>query len=227
MRTNEPLQSVKRPTPRDKAPKLSVQYHSRRALLSAIKTEGSKLTLFVASEITLPVGSAVGLGVAIAGTNQTFDLFGTVMNHAWAGAGSRSSGLTVLFQGEDKKHAAEMVAFCADRPPAMGTANSERFRIEVRCKVKGAQASCKGTIVDLSRTGAFVATPKITRGMQTGAHLRVHLDPGIFGLGGTWVDAKVIWQGDKDTQTGFGIQFVGLRENQTKALNNYLKGAHR
>ena len=204
-----------------KLPVVDARYPSRRAVLSSVRSQGSKLMLFVASDAVFRVGSRVELRVTIAGTSQAFKLVGTVLDHAWAGHRSRASGLTVSFQGEDKKHAAEMVAVCADRPPAMGTANSWRVDLAVRCKVKGIRGSSKGVISDLSRTGAFIAT-EMPR-LQPGSPLRVQLEPSVLGLVGAWLDAKVIWWGDKGGRPGLGIQFVGTKQNQTKALNKYLK----
>jgi hypothetical protein len=176
--------------------------------------------LFVASDVALTIGCSVQVRVAIAGTSQAFEFVGTVLDHAWAGHRSRASGLTISFQGEDKKRAAEMVAVCADRPPAMGTASSWRVELAVRCKVKGIRGSSKGVISDLSRTGAFIAT-EVSR-LQPGSPLRVQLEPSVLGLVGAWLDAKVIWWGDKGGRPGLGIQFVGTKQNQTKALNKYL-----
>jgi len=227
MKSNEPLQplnSASAPRGSGKFPTIDVEYASKRAVLSAARSEGSKLTLYVPSDDSVPVGTGVDLRVRIAGTSQMFRLFGTVMDHTLVGNGLPASGITVGFRGDEKRHAAEMVAFCADRPPAMGTARSERQEIVFRCKVKGSHGSREGLIVDLSRTGAFIATEKL-RGIKSGSQLRVRLEPSVLGLGGTWLDAKVIWQGDKGAYTGLGVQFLGVNEKQARILNKYLRTA--
>jgi len=179
--------------------------------------------LFVPSDTAVPVGSGIDLRIRIAGTSQTFWLFGTVSDQAWAGRGLRASGLTVRFRGDEKRHAAEMVALCAERSPAMGTSRNERQEMELRCKVKATRGWRKAVVVDLSRTGAFIATER--RGIQSGSRLRLQLEPTILGLGGTSLEARVIWQGDKGAYTGFGVQFLGLTEKQAKILNKYLRTA--
>jgi Tfp pilus assembly protein PilZ len=229
MKSSELLEPLNPSTARPgtgKFPIVDLQYASRRALLSAARSQGSKLMLFAASDTELPVGKDVRLRISIAGTTQRFELFGTVLEHTWAGNGSRASGLTVGFQGDEKRFAAEMIAFCADRPRFMGTASSERQEVEIRCKVKGAYGSREAVIVDLSRTGAFIAT-EVLRGIHSGSRLSVQLEPSVLGLGGTWLEGKVIWLGYKGTHTGLGIQFVGVDEKQSKMLNKYLKAAHR
>jgi len=227
MKSNEPLQplnSASAPRGSGKFPTIDVEYASKRAVLSAARSEGSKLTLYVPSDDSVPVGTGVDLRVRIAGTRQMFRLFGTVVDHTLVGNGLPASGITVGFRGSEKRHAAEMVALCADRPPAMGTARSERQEIEFRCKVKGSHGSREGVVVDLSRTGAFIATEGL-RGIKSGSRLRVQLEPSMLGLGGTWLDAKVIWQGDKGDHTGLGVQFLGINEKQAKILNKYLRTA--
>jgi len=229
MKSNEllqPLNPTIAPRGSGRFPTIDVEYASRKALLSAAKSEGSKLTLFVPSDAAPPVGGGVDLRISIAGTNQMFWLFGTVSNRTWVGNASRASGLTVCFRGDEKRHAAEMVALCADRSPAMGTARSERQEMQFECKVKGTHGSRNAVLVDLSRTGAFIATERL-RGIHSGSRLRVQFGPSVLGLGGTWLDALVIWQGEKGVHTGLGVQFLGVNEKQAKILNKYLRTTDR
>jgi hypothetical protein len=50
---------------------------------------------------------------------------------------------------------------------------------------------------------------------------------GLFGLGGTWLEAKVIWQGKKGEEQGVGMRFTGNEARQAAAIQCLLEDAGR
>ena len=120
---------------------------------------------------------------------------------------------------------ASMLAFCADRPAAMGTALRERVKVDLRCKVKMSYGRIRGRVVDLSRSGAFVTCSHSMKGLRPGAPLRLALARGWLGLATSWLDAVVVWQGEKQGKAGFAVRFQFQHNDGLDILGRYLKRA--
>lgn len=203
---------------------LEVHYLSRRSALTAGKTEGRTLTLFAPTSQSVSGGTNVELRISFADTERTFRIHGVAISGTSAMGRDGQGGLMVGFLGDNKRRAAEMIAFCAQRPESMGTALRERFPVRKRCKVVFSNRQLQGTMLDLSQSGAFIAGDGFAK-LEPGAVAKLKLGGGLFGMGGTWVEARVIWQGRKGSQAGCGVRFTGQEARQSSAIQRLLETA--
>lgn len=187
---------------------LSVPYPSRRAVLTAARAEGAKMTLFVPLDVSVRVGEALTLDIQIASLDRRFTLTTRVASVGGARNGlAGSAGFSVTFEGSCKREAAEMIAICAGRAPEQGTSISARFQTRIRCHVRDGAKRLKGFIADLSAGGVFIAVPPPAK-VSIGSEVQLLVEPGWFGLGGTCIAARVVWRGVKDGQKGIGVRFT-------------------
>lgn len=203
---------------------MKVNYLSRRAVLSAGRANGASLTLFVPCQVAVPAGEHVSISVYFEDCKRTFELRGVALSSIGHSA-SPTQGFTLSFEGQEKREVAQMLAFCANKPLRMGTAASPRFDVKVPCRIKLSHGTANGTIVDLSRTGAFVSgrMPKVRPGDQ----LEVQMAPGLLGFGGTTLDARVVWKGSKDGRNGFAVRFAGETGCDSRIVAKYGKTGSR
>ena len=118
------------------ATSLEVRYASRRALLISAKSERGALTLFVPTSRALLQGTPVRLKITFGDDDARFELEGVAATGGRALGRNGEGGFLVSFSGEPKRRAAEMIAFCAQRPLSMGTAVRERLTIRKSCQLK-------------------------------------------------------------------------------------------
>jgi hypothetical protein len=203
---------------------LEVRYASRRTVLSSSKTEGGTLTLFVPTTQRVVQGARVRLTITFGDSDGRFELQGTALTWTQAGGRDGVGGFLASFQGDDKRRAAEMIAFCAQRPLSMGTALRERLALRKSCQLELANQQIAGELRDLSQTGAFVVGRRFGK-LKAGEPVRLKVASGLFGLGGTWLDARVIWQGMKGEEQGVGLRFTGNEARQASAIQRLLEGA--
>jgi len=206
------------------ATSLEVRYASRRALLSSSKTEGGSLTLFVPTRQRVAQGERVRLTVTFGDSDGRFELEGTALNWTQAVGRDGQGGFLASFQGDHKRRAAEMIAFCAQRPLSLGTASRERLILRKSCQVKLGNVQLPGELRDLSQTGAFVVGSQLGK-IKAGEAVWLKVESGLFGLGGTWLEARVIWQGTKGEEPGLGLRFTGNDARQASAIQRLLDGA--
>lgn len=210
-------------TPSAPVRRLPVHFRSRRLLLSSARAEGAALTLGVPSETWLPEGTQVQVELSLEALERR-TLEGVVQASppaAWERGGRQ---LTVLFRGEAKRQAAELFAFCAGRPPEMGTASRPRYRTAIRCRVNARALQLKAEVTDLSATGAFVAL-RAAPGVRAGDSVELVLGTNLLGIGGSPLEARVMWTGEKGGVPGLGLRFVGDPARIQPALRRYLEGA--
>jgi hypothetical protein len=188
--------------------------------LSASSAKGAKLTLFVPTLQHVRSGAPVLLRVSLGDSHRIFELSCTAVSDSLGSRGPRMSGFNVGFFGEEKKRAAEMLAFCADRPPAMGTAGARRLPVGVSCRMKAATGKTEGHVMDLSRTGAFVTAPDPQR-LANVSEVELLLKPRLLGLLGHWVHGEVVWRGRKSGFYGVGVRFVGDHREVSEVLDTY------
>lgn len=208
------------------ATSLEVRYSSRRAVLFASKTEGGSLTLFVPTQQRIAPGERVRLAISLGDADERFELEGTAMTWTQASGRDGVGGFIATFQGDPKRRASEMIAFCAQRPRSMGTASRERLLLRKNCQLKLGNAQLAGEVRDLSQTGAFVVGRQFAR-VKAGEAVWLKVVGGLFGLGGTWLEAKVIWQGMKGEEQGVGLRFTGNEAKQAAAIQRLLEDASR
>ncbi len=55
--------------------------------------------------------------------------------------------------------------------------------------------------------------------------VRLQLEPGWMKLGRPWLDAVVVWRGQKAGRAGVGVRFARMDREQTEVLSGYLKNA--
>ncbi|HYI03188.1 PilZ domain-containing protein [Hyalangium sp.] len=206
------------------ATSLEVRYASRRALLSSSKTERGTLTLFVPTMQRVAQDARVRLMVTFGDSDERFEIQGVALTWTQAGGRDGAGGFLASFQGDDKRRAAEMIAFCAQRPLSMGTASRERLTLRKSCQLKLAKQQVPGELRDLSQTGAFVVGRQLGK-IQAGEPVWLKVDGGLFGMGGTWLEARVVWQGRKGEELGLGLRFTGNEARQASAIQRLLEGA--
>jgi serine/threonine protein kinase len=191
----------------DEPDALRVRFRSKRAVLSAARTNGASLTLFIPHPLEVRQGQSVRLFARVGEDERAFDLEGVVLSAATPPPfAAKAAGFTLGFQGEAKWRAAQMLAFCAGRPMGLGTARTARYQVQVACRVTAAHRSLAGSVMDLSHSGAFVSTDE--KPLRPGDRVEVRLDPLLLGLGGRSLDAMVVWKGNKRGRGGFGIRFL-------------------
>ncbi|WP_224243900.1 PilZ domain-containing protein [Hyalangium gracile] len=203
---------------------LTVQYASRRALLTAAKTERGTLTIFVPTLRGVLQGTRVMLTITFGDSDQRFEVLGVALTGGRAIGRDGVGGFLAEFSGDHKRRAAEMIAFCAQRPLAMGTATRERIAIRKNCQIKLANRQLPGELRDLSQTGAFVVARQLGK-VKEGEPVWLKVVGGLFGLGGTWLEARVIWQGKKGEEQGLGLRFTGNEARQASAIQRLLDRA--
>jgi hypothetical protein len=204
---------------------LGVQYASRRSLLAASKTERGTLTLFVPTSQRVAQGTRVRLTITFGdGSDERFEIQGVAMTWTQVMGRDGMGGFLAGFQGDDKRRAAEMIAVCAQRPLSMGTASRERLAIRRSCQLKLANQQVPGELRDLSQTGAFVVGRQFGK-IPPGEPVWLKVQDGLFGLGGTWLEARVIWQGSKGEERGLGLRFTGNEARQASAIQRLLDRA--
>jgi hypothetical protein len=202
---------------------LDVQYASRRALLLAAKSERGALSLFVPTSRVVLQDALVRLRISLADASERFDLQGRAASGKRPGR-SGTGGFLAVFTGEDKRRAAEMIAFCAQRPLSMGTASRERIPLRKGCLLKQEELELPAELRDLSQTGAFVVGRQFSR-LKADEPVWLKVTDGLFGLGGTWLEARVVWQGKKAEERGLGLRFTGNESRQALAIQRLLERA--
>ncbi len=203
---------------------LEVRYASRRALLSAAKSERGSLTLFVPTQHVVAQGTRVRLTIIFEDADQHFFLEGLALNRTQAVGREGVGGFLASFEGDHKRRAAEMVALCAGRPTPMGTASRERLPIRKNCHLKVADEQVDGELQDLSQTGAFVACRQLSK-LTVGEPVWLKVEGGLFGMGGTWLEARIVWKGEKGKDRGVGLRFTGNDPRQASAIQRLLERA--
>jgi PilZ domain len=203
---------------------LAVHFPTKRHVLSAVRAEGPLLSMQVHSRDWLAEGTRVRVEVSLGDDTNRSALEGAVAPTPQAMWQRNGQQLTVRFQGEGKRAAAELVALCAGRPTTMGTAQRPRVAADVRCRLRTPSARIAARVRDLSATGAFVALS--TRApLRAGDTVELVLEPGLLGLGGTVLDVRVMWVGEKHGSRGLGVRFTGNPLELAPVLRKYLKGA--
>ena len=206
------------------ATSLEVRYASRRALLTAAKSERGSLTLFVPSTRGILQGTRVKMTITFADTAERFELEGTAVTGGRATGRDGQGGFLASFAGDHKRRAAELVAFCAQRPLSMGTASRERLAIRKSCQIKLGDRQVSAELRDLSQTGAFVVGHQVGK-VKEGEPVWLKVPGGLLGLGGTWLEARVVWQGQKGEEPGLGLRFTGNEAKQASAIQRLLDRA--
>ncbi|MFL5346091.1 MAG: PilZ domain-containing protein [Hyalangium sp.] len=203
---------------------LEIRYASRRSLLLSSKTERGMLTIFVPTSHRVAQGATVRLTVTFGDSDKRFALEGTALTWTQASGRDGVGGFMASFVGDHKRRAAEMIAFCAQRPLSLGTALRERIPLRKSCQLKLANHQVSGELRDLSQTGAFVVGAKLGK-LKEGEPVWLKVEHGLFGLGGTWLEARVIWQGPKGEEHGVGLRFTGNEASQASAIQRLLESA--
>lgn len=186
------------------AQRLQVRYPNRRALLSSVRTERSVLTLFVPAGERIAAGSDVLLEISLDALR--FEVAGRVRLQCQA-TRARGAGLSVVFPGPLKKAAVQMLTACAAMAGEDDTGIEQRHEVEVRCLIDLHGRKLKGTLKDVSSTGAFVSTLLVPE-LRGEAELVLQVEP-LFGRwGGQPLKVRVIWVGEKRGVHGFGARFL-------------------
>ncbi|MGA9520783.1 MAG: PilZ domain-containing protein [Myxococcaceae bacterium] len=223
----DPLQrdgdSIHPATVKDEVRSISVQYPSRRTFLTASRAEGSSLMLFVPTAEEVRPGELVRLEIQVGSFDRRFELVGRAGSPTAVRMGLvREPGFGFSIEGAFKRDAAEMIALCAGRTPSLGTAACQRYAADIRCTVQDGSRRLLARVSDLSAGGMFVATQTPGK-LAPGTMVEVTFEPRLFGLGGTRVDAKVVWRGKKRGLSGFGARFIENGPGLQRVFRKYLE----
>ncbi|MFY0577599.1 PilZ domain-containing protein [Cystobacter fuscus] len=63
------------------------------------------------------------------------------------------------------------------------------------------------------------------RKLKEGEPVWLKVAEGLFGLGGTSLEARVVWQGPKGEERGVGLRFTGNEARQVTAIQRLLERA--
>lgn len=203
-------------------PSIEVRYASRRALLTASKTERGSLTIFVPTAHRVLQDSRVKLTVTFGDASERFELEAVALETTRRMGREGHGGFLAGFVGDHKRRASEVIAFCAQRPLSMGTASRERIAIRKNCQLKRGERQLPGELRDLSQTGAFIVGEGLGK-IKEGENVWLKVADGLFGIGGTWLEARVIWQGIKGEERGLGLRFTGNETRQASAIQRLLE----
>lgn len=193
---------------------LQVHYPSRRSFLSCTRSGGDTLSLCIDTDAQLLRGDFVRLEISVGGIDRVVSLTGRVRSVM----GDR---VDVAVEGNCKREAAQLVALCAGRPLAQGTAASKRHPSDIRCMVRVGTRRIRGRVADLSTGGVFVATERVQK-LPVGTEVTVQFEPGLLGFGGRRVVARVVWRGRKKGIPGVGVRFVEDGPQVQAVVRRYL-----
>jgi hypothetical protein len=203
-------------------PQIRVAYPNKRSVLASSRAEGGSLSLFAPTTAAVEVGQRIRIQVTLGDSDRRFDLSGQV---TWRRPLSRGMklepGLGISFNPQEKWAVAQMLAFCAGRPLRAGTAVDQRVKTSIKCKVAVGRKQVDATVRDLSASGAFVTSKRLSD-LPAGTTVTVRLEPGWFGFGGHSLPAKIIWSGPQKGVHGFGARFVGEKSEVRPVLKKYL-----
>ena len=73
----------------------------------------------------------------------------------------------------------------------------------------------------MSQTGAFVVGRGYSK-LKADEPVWMKVADGLFGLGGTWLEARMVWQGPKGEERGVGLRFTGNEARQATAIQRLL-----
>ncbi len=196
--------------------RLQVRYANRRALLSSARNEGAVMSLFVPGSERVQAGTEVSLEISVAGTELHFYLDGRVRIQI---TGPREDpGLGVIFTGERKRLAAQMLSRCAES----GATLQVRHEVDVRCLIDLHGVKMKGALKDISATGAFIGAPKKLASLRGHSELTIRLEPILGVFGGRVLKARVVWIGQKKGVPGFGVCFLDASAHVKRSLKKHL-----
>src|SRR4051812_37897591 len=100
--------------------RLEVRFLSRRSVLASSRSDVAGLSLFVPTIAPLAVGDRVFLELSFGDCDARYELSGVVSFLRQEGRGlGQERGVGISFEGEGKRAAAQMLAFCAGRPAAL------------------------------------------------------------------------------------------------------------
>ena len=197
-------------------------YATRRQALSNSRSSGGDLTLFIPTSVRAPLETMLAIKVTFKDCDATFNVVGKVSYLRLAARGTtQTTGVVVTFEGDHKKAASELLAFCAGRPLNEGTAGAPRRPAKFGCIVHTTRHALKAQVRDLSTTGAFVAAPEM-RGFKEGMDVVLQLRPLVGTWGGRKVEARIMWVGEKYGETGFGARFTGEASDYRKTVKKLM-----
>jgi hypothetical protein len=203
---------------------VDVRFPSRRSVLSSSRADGNQLTLFVPTEEPIATGAALRLYCSFGDSDRHFVIVGSAAFRREGDPGpGQNRGVVVQFHDtEQKKSAAEMIAFCAGRAPDQGTSTSPRVPTAIACLVRIGSNTFPAEVKDLSVSGAFVSSAQLSK-LKSGTDVSLQLEPRLFGLLGTTLKARLLWSGQKNGRVGFGARFTQDPNVVRPALKKFLK----
>lgn len=200
---------------------LQVRFPNRQEALSLSRAAGAGLEVFVPSGQRPPIGRQVKLWVSFDDASEEFELLGRVAFLRGPSKEGAPAGVGVSFDGEAKRAAAEMLAFCAGAPLEDVTGvKARRVPAQIPCRIEVGDQKFTGEVADLSATGVFVACPKLPR-FKVGTKVHIRFKAGLL----SWsppLEARLMWHGEKRGKSGFGARFSGDSSVTAKEVRPFL-----
>jgi hypothetical protein len=185
---------------------LQVRFGHRAQVVRVSRHEASELEIFFPSRQRVPLGRQVRVAVSFDDAPDQFELAGRVTFVRAGTSSGAEPGIGVAFEGEGRKEAAVLLAFCAGVAGMDEKGPAKRVRLRARCRVVVGNDRYEGEVVDLSVTGVFVNAPKVPR-LRVGSKIGLQFKEGLLRWGPI-LDLRVMWHGEKRGVNGFGGRFL-------------------
>lgn len=160
------------------------------------------------------------LEIVLADSGSEYTLQGRVRFRR-AGTREVEPGVSVAFEGDDKRLASEVLARWAGKDPRLGSASSVRRPTSIPCVVRLRDRRVVAEIKDLSSGGAFVTRSRAPA-FPVGTEVVLQIEPIFSRWGGKRLAARVVWLGEKHGERGFGMRFVDEPARVQLAVGGYL-----
>jgi hypothetical protein len=186
---------------------LQITFERRDKVVRVSRHEASELEIFFPSRQRVPLGRHVRVMVSFSDAPDQFELLGRV---TFVRAGTTSGaepGVGIAFEGDGRKEAAVLLAFCAGSAGMEEKAPAKRVRLRARCRIMVGAERYDGEVVDLSSSGVFVTAPKVPR-LKVGSKVGLQFKAGLLRWG-PLLELRVMWHGEKRGVNGFGGRFIG------------------
>ena len=199
---------------------LEVRYASRRGLLPSAKADRGTLTLFVPTARRVAQGTRLRLRNHLRRRRRAFRARGAALNRtqassaamAWAASWRTSPGTTTAGRGNDR--------VCARRPLALGTARASASPCARAASSRWRRIDIVGRVPGFVADGRVRRLPPSSRGSyKEGEPVWLKVERGLFGLGGTWLEARVIWKGAKGEERGWACASRATSQVRPRPFN--------
>ena len=200
---------------------LTVVFASHEEFLTHFSEKYPHGALFCPTKAKFQLRSKVIVDVSLPGLRQPARLRGEVISHSsgqglWVAFDRQSRATVAYLKNTSDKKAQERLSRAHSRYPAS---------LDVCCRIdedNPETETLQGTIVDLSRGGAFVSGSEVP---LVGTRVSLDIGPSQESSEVYRVDGRVAWVGKVDEHDGFGVRFDRRGTNGVAPLRTMLRKA--